>query len=176
MNNFWRITKYNPDFRDSQGSYFKDDWTSISDLGKSFSGNVFTIQEYLKIEQKYVDTVLLFVKYLKIPGLKVKNLMKWTEEFIYSEYYSKEMINLYNSVKENDLLDSDKLMNLCKLVLRENLGCQLLYEDKIFIHFGYDYYMYVGCTESCDEVIQKVSQLGLFVEQIESPYTDDKII
>lgn len=30
-----RITKYNPDNRDENGSYKLDEWTSISDIGKT---------------------------------------------------------------------------------------------------------------------------------------------
>ena len=29
--NYYRITKYNPEFRNEQGFYTKNDWTSISD-------------------------------------------------------------------------------------------------------------------------------------------------
>lgn len=176
MNYSWRITKYNPIFRDSQGKYCNEEWTSIFDVGKSFSGQVFTIQDYLQTEKMYIKAVLDFVEYLKLPGLKVTSLMKWTNEFKYSQYYSKEMIELYCNIKEDDILNSENLLNLCKLILRENLGCQLLYETKIFVHFGYDYYMYIGCDESCEDVIQKISKMGLFVEDFKSPYLVDEDI
>ncbi|MFL0507599.1 hypothetical protein ACH0B5_17895 [Ureibacillus sp. 179-F W5.1 NHS] len=30
----WRITKYNPAFRDQDGAYMKDEWISSSDIGQ----------------------------------------------------------------------------------------------------------------------------------------------
>lgn len=54
----WRIIKYNPAFRDERGAYLKDEWTSVSDVGKSFDGEVLTFEEYYKIENAYVASDL----------------------------------------------------------------------------------------------------------------------
>ncbi len=37
MKFMWRVTKYNPTFRDENGTYIKDEWTSFSDIGKKVS-------------------------------------------------------------------------------------------------------------------------------------------
>jgi hypothetical protein len=31
----FRISKYDPQYRNNRGSYMRDDWTSVSDFGKS---------------------------------------------------------------------------------------------------------------------------------------------
>jgi hypothetical protein len=41
---------------DLEGHYTKK-WTSQSDINKVFNEELFTIEEYMKIEQKYVDVV-----------------------------------------------------------------------------------------------------------------------
>jgi hypothetical protein len=41
---------------DLEGHYTKK-WTSRSDINKVFNRELFTIEEYMKIEQKYVDVV-----------------------------------------------------------------------------------------------------------------------
>jgi hypothetical protein len=46
----WRVTKYKPDFRDERGAYLRDEWTSLSEVGKSFGGVKLTFEEYRKIE------------------------------------------------------------------------------------------------------------------------------
>ena len=46
----YRISKYNPKFRDEDGFYTRKEWTSISDIGESFDGSEVTIHEYLEIE------------------------------------------------------------------------------------------------------------------------------
>lgn len=50
------IVKYNPLYFDLEGHYTKK-WTSQSDINKVFNEELFTIEEYMKIEQKYVDVV-----------------------------------------------------------------------------------------------------------------------
>ena len=64
--NGWRITKYNPAFRDERGVYLKDEWTSVSDVGKSFDGVVLTFKEYREIEDNYVSTALSLTPLLKL--------------------------------------------------------------------------------------------------------------
>jgi hypothetical protein len=56
-------------------------------------------------------------------------------------------------------------------VLREKFWCRL---DGVgaFIHFGYDYYMYIGVPVTCIGAITLARQLGLFVEPFQSPYTN----
>lgn len=39
-----------------------------------------------------------------------------------------------------------------------------------FVHFGYDYYMYVGVETPCPQAQRLAAQLGLFVEEMRSPY------
>jgi uncharacterized protein YydD (DUF2326 family) len=34
-----RTTKYNPEFRNDQGYYIKDEWTAVSDIGNIFDRN-----------------------------------------------------------------------------------------------------------------------------------------
>jgi hypothetical protein len=51
--NYVRITKYDPQNRDANGHYtLVDEWTSISDVGKSFQGKILTMEQYLAIEEK----------------------------------------------------------------------------------------------------------------------------
>ncbi len=80
----WRITKYNPNFRDENGSYTKDEWTSLYDVGKKYNDKVFTIEEYLETEEKYINSILKIMTFAKIPYLQVRNLYKWEQDFVIS--------------------------------------------------------------------------------------------
>src|SRR5262249_56008880 len=42
----FRVTKYDPRFRDSRGAYMREDWIAMSDIGKSFEGVTLTASEY----------------------------------------------------------------------------------------------------------------------------------
>ncbi len=56
-----------------------------------------------------------------------------------------------------------------RLILREDMWCKFE-SDNVSIHFGYDYYMYIGSNASCDSVIEQIRLNGLFVEPYRSPY------
>jgi len=62
------------------------------------------------------------------------------------------------------------LADVCRLVLREILWCKLESTNGFYIHFGYDYYMYVGSPVSSQRAIDYGKQNGLYVEEMESPY------
>lgn len=53
----WRITKYNPKFRNELGHYQKKEWTSVSDIGKIFEGKQLTVEEYLNTENLYINSI-----------------------------------------------------------------------------------------------------------------------
>jgi hypothetical protein len=170
MEHCWRITKYNPNLRDENGNYTKDEWTAISDVGKKYSGEVFIMDQYLTVEDKYIIAIINIMDSAEIPCLEVKRLNKWEHEFEFEEYYTDNMLNLYRTVKNGDRFHKDKLVDLCKLLLRENIGCQLWFESNMYVHFGYDYYMYVGINSDCHDALEGIRNLGLFVEKFESPY------
>lgn len=62
----YRITKYNPANRNDSGNYCGDDWTSISDVGKFYNGELFTIEEYLRVENLYVCAVKKYMEYTHV--------------------------------------------------------------------------------------------------------------
>ena len=33
--NHWRVTKYNPQYRNRKGVYTKEEWTEVADIGNS---------------------------------------------------------------------------------------------------------------------------------------------
>lgn len=54
-------------------------------------------------------------------------------------------------------------------VLRERYWCRFEDESR-FVHFGYDYYMYVGDLTRCADSQSLARTLDLFPEEFESPY------
>ena len=170
----WRITKYNPAFRISNGSYNKPEWSSFSDIGKSFEGVELSLNEYLQIESKYINAIILFINNLKIPYLKILDLEKYTlsNEIInkYKKIYPYKIVNIFNKIKNNAKYNIEEIDVISKLVLREHIWLKLEYENKFFIHFGYDYYLYIGSIIKNNLLIDKIINDGLFVEEYNSPY------
>lgn len=172
----WRITKYNPKYRDENGAYKKNEWISFSDIGKIFNGEKLTLNDYIKIESSYIDTIISFIKVLKIPYLIITDLEKYEldNDIInkYKEIYPNAMLNIFNNIKNNAEYNIDKITHICKLVLREHLWLKLKYTKEFFIHFGYDYYMYICSNVKDDLLIEKIKNIGLFIEDFISPYLE----
>ena len=80
------------------------------------------------------------------------------------------MIELFERLHEGTVIEIRDIEHLCRLVLREQLWCKLENDNIMFIHFGYDYYMYIGCLSKSEGVINLIKKIGLFLEKFESPY------
>jgi intein/homing endonuclease len=168
--NCWRITKYNPTFRDIYGSYQKNEWTSISDIGETFDGKRLTTEDYIRTENLYIDAIIDFLKELEISGLKIDGLEKNKVVIEPNNLYTYEMTILFEAVKNQQFLSIKQVECISRLILREQLWAKLSYRQTIFVHFGYDFYMYIGCEHEYKDVIKKIEKTGLFVEPFESPY------
>ena len=169
--NGWRITKYNPTFRDKCGTYLKDEWTSVSDVGKSFDGAVLTFKEYREIEDTYVSTALSFVSEAGLDRLTITYL----ETHRVSEARAEDLQDIAFDPKlarKGMALSGEDLADVCRLVLREIFWCKLEAESGFYIHFGYDYYLYIGSPVASEKAIGCGKRQELFVEEVASPYLD----
>jgi len=171
----WRVTKYNPNSRDETGKYINNEWTSFGDIGKSFNSIEFTIDDYKLVEDAYVNAVLLFMSIHNISTMNIIGLEKHSDTLEIKQFqdvYPTEITDFYSKLKRCDVLGLKEIELLCKLVLREHLWCKLDYCGTMFVHFGYDFYMYIGGLIKSDSAIESIIKSGLFVESFESPYND----
>lgn len=166
----WRVTKYNPDFRDENGYYtLIEEWTCPSEIGETINGNDFTLEEYHQVEEAYVNSVIKFIEESHIGSLRILQLeCDISEEDKLSSLYEKEFEKLI--LKEDSRLHKNEIRLICKMVLRNFLWCKLYSKDNFFVHFGWDYYMYIGSNVNCLSSIEFATNNGLFVEQFTSPY------
>ena len=77
----YSISKYRPQFYDSQSCYTRNEWTSISDIGKSFDDGVLTTNEYLETERHYINTAIELARisgcsYLTVDYLEGKHIVQ----------------------------------------------------------------------------------------------------
>lgn len=155
----FKITKYDPAFFGESGSYQRDEWTSRSDVGKSFDGAVLTEAEYQKVEDSYLEAVRLLAGAADVDELAVRELeirddtSKW-------------------QLGEGQRVTVEEAVEICREMLREGaVWCLLEQGDQFYVHVGYDYYMYVGMTGDPAAAVEAIRRLGLFVEpDWPSPY------
>ena len=163
--------KYDPCYRDSCGVYLRNEWTSFSDIGQIFEDNKFIFEDYMKMEDAYIDAIIFFMECLGIEALKVANLEKHGA-LDHNQYYTQNMIDTFENIKNGDLVTLEKIKVLSRLILREDLWCKFE-SSNMYVHFGYDYYLYIGSKNPCRNTIKKIEKTGLFVEAYKSPYLDD---
>ena len=150
----YRVSKYNPRLR-VDNKYLIDEWTSYTDIGKTFSKKTFTLAEYETVEQNYIDCIIEIVltsltKEFKICSLEKHAHIKW---------------------KNNQILTLDLLQDFIRDCLREKCWAKLENQN-LFVHFGYDYYVYIGTRLEYGLVKDIVQKHKLYAEQFSSPYLD----
>jgi hypothetical protein len=147
------VTKYNPSHRNAAGGHASEEWTSFGDVG-----NKVTLEEYQEVEAGYIAAALEFLRESGLSGLRVAGLENPAEHAI--------------SFHEGTWLALDALEEAFRLVLREHLWCRFEDDSGAFVHFGYDYNMYIGVSRTSPLVIVGAERLGLFVEDFPSPYRE----
>ncbi|HEV7298383.1 MAG TPA: hypothetical protein VGN72_03390 [Tepidisphaeraceae bacterium] len=153
--NEYRVTKYNPVFRDSSGAYTRDEWISFGDIGRSFDGVTLTPESYGRVEDAYVATAVAFLRESAVPHLTVRALENKQGQAV--------------PINEGDALPIEQLADVLRSLLREEFWCRLEANDA-FMHVGWDYYMYVGVPRPCPAARREAEERGLYVEDFASPY------
>ena len=151
----FRVTKYDPSPRNHLGHFMHDDWTSISQIGKNIQGKTLKKSEYERVEDAYLNAIDAFLSESKVDTMIIDKIEMHREKFAY---------------RVGQKLQAFEIRQISQLALREKLWCQLRSPRKAYLHFGWDYYMYLGVSRSCPSAITLAHSTGLFVEPFLSPY------
>ena len=169
----WRLTKYNPIHRGADGAYTRDEWTSVGDIGREITGHTLSVDEYLATEQAHLDIIERFLIGSKTPNWRITHL-----EYEYDRHWT-AWLNKHGVpplgrrvVLRNDRVISTNLaIDICKMCLRELAWCKLEGADgQSFIHFGWDYYVYLGCKNDLPGLRNFTETKSLYLEPFISPY------
>jgi hypothetical protein len=162
MRNQYRVTKYDPSFRDTNGAFLKDDWTSYSDISRIFNASPLSGPEYLAIESAYLLSVEEFLCEADIQILQLRGLEnKFGHE-------------LPQFIQPLAMLSVLQCVEFARIALREIAWGKLVAPGRAYVHFGYDYYMYLGVPTKCPKSVTAAHTRGLFVERIRSPYLRER--
>ncbi len=153
--NEYRVTKYDPSLRGPDGSFMGDAWTSVAQIGESFASVVLTEEEYQRVEGAYVYVALAFLEEGGVTTCKIEGL--------------ENSRGLPLTFSEGDVVRADQLPDIMRQLLREQFWCRLVAPNG-FVHFGWDFYMYIGVPHRCVAAERKAAAAGLFVEEFPSPH------
>jgi hypothetical protein len=154
----YRITKYDPALRDEDGAYRRDEWISRSDIGRSYNGEVLTEAGYQAVEDAYLFAVEAFLTEAGVDRLILRGVENRREDPVPSW------------LAEGASLSVPQCVDFARMALRESVWGHLAVPGQAYVHFGYDYYMYVGVPARCPAAIAETQRRGLFVEDFRSPY------
>jgi hypothetical protein len=155
----YRVTKYDPQFRDVDGSYRKPEWTAYSDIGRKYSGRTLTRQRYLATEKRYLNAMTAFLREAGIDTLKISGLETRSSP-----------AGIAKQWKPKRLLSVAQARRFATQVFRGLIWGRLVAPGRGFVHFGYDLYMYIGVSRHTPNAIQRTVASGLYVEHLKSPY------
>jgi hypothetical protein len=164
----WRITKYNPALRNLQGHYLAEDWIAISDIGRFFTGKQLTYEDYFSCESAYASSVLSFLSEAGLSSLRVTELENHYVADVKVERL-RDIVFQPALLKAGSIVGGRDLEDIIRLILREVLWCKLIETNKFYVHFGWDYYMYIGSMVPSYAAIRHAELRGLFVEEMASP-------
>lgn len=160
----FRITKYNPSFRNERGEYILDEWTSFYDIGKKFYDGILTEQAYFEKEHAYIQAIELLLRDNDLRLMHIVQLEKNIPEDLYKSLTNNEKKFIENIEVGMSIIHND-IKSLCKMILRELVWAKLESPNGLLaIEFGYDYYMYVICNEIDEKTKENILRSGLFVE------------
>ncbi len=166
----YRITKYDPANRDSDGRYAVDDWTSVGDIGKVFAGQPLSLKEYLRMEDAYVAAAIQSMERTGLQAVRMTEL-EWNGEYDHLPTELFESTQQFEKqLQGRSSIDAHGVEAAVRLVLREMMWCKLVGDHGFYIHFGFDYYMYIGSANT--NLADWSVPAGLFVEEVESPYSE----
>lgn len=162
----YSITKY------SRTISSKEEWTSISDIGKIYDGFILDEKEYKKVEDSYVRAVLEVASYMGIEYFRIKNVFRWKDlrkdikgNTILEKLYSQSMLKIYEGITNESIINKETLCDLLRLELREDIGGLLYVPYRLKIFIGDDYMMGVHVSKSLENIFEKISNLGLNIYQ-----------
>jgi hypothetical protein len=146
----YRVTKYDPEKRDEFGRYSDEhEWTCYSDVG-----DIVLLDEYERIEKSYVDTAIGLLLEAEVVEVNLVGFDSNSRAIPY---------------KEGETLRTELLERVIQQILRNQLWCRIESGEN-YIHFGWDYSMYIGVSINTPAVITTAIERGLYVENFKSPY------
>ena len=70
----FRVTKYDPAYRDHRGAFMRNEWISYGDIGRIFDYLIFTEVEYHRVEDAYASVAIAFLRESAVTHLSVMGL------------------------------------------------------------------------------------------------------
>lgn len=163
----WRTTKYDPALRSGSGAFTENTWSSVWDIGKSFDTGTLSTEEYLRVESAYAETATSFAVESGVFQVEISDFESQLAS--QAELTELGLPEIPGPPDPGSRIPAHRIGDLVRLNLRELAWFKVRAYD-FFIHFGHDFYMYIGSDTPCEDSRRLAESLGIFVEYFESPH------
>lgn len=119
----------------------------------------------MRTESDYINAITTFMVEMGLNKIYLNDLEMWSDEVI-----GQNASSFLRKMWVGKAVTAQEVRELARLTLRNVIWCKLSYKKEFFVHFGYDYYMYIGAIKDCSNAQEKVQDTGLYVENFNSPY------
>lgn len=161
------VTKYNPIYRNKDGHYLKDEWTEFAHIGNTYNGELFTYDEYLRIENMYVSAIEYFFNYLNCYKIRLMRPIYFLDR-IELDIRNNELYLFYTNLRGRRVLNLQEALKVSKLIMRGAMDGVLFCkgDDEISVRFGYDFYLYLDAPEDKNKIKEYIeNKIGLFTSR-----------
>jgi hypothetical protein len=157
----FRLSKYDPAKRDLTGAFRDQDWVSYSQIGSEIGGRVLRKGEYERVEDAYVETIR---EMLTEAGLQQVGIERFRR-------FGKPARDI-KAFRKGQKVDLDTLSRLTRLTLQDRVEVGFSVPRKMYLHFGFDFLVYIGLARPTPAAKAFASENGLFLEEMASPYRE----
>lgn len=159
----YSITKY---FEFNISNY--NDWGSICDIGKEYKGIKLTAEEYMRVENAYVESIMKITEFMKLEQFRIKNVW-YSQDFlkrlkknnVIQNLYTDSMIQVYKNVGNDSFFGKNELSDLIRLELREDMAGLIYVPYRLKVFIGYDLMMSVYTSMRLDKIRCEITDLRL---------------
>lgn len=147
---------------------FSAAWTSHTQIGREFDGNILTPDAYIAVESVYIDVADHAHKSAGRPGLAISGVECPNAAIA---PVPGETVNC-EQLRDGAEFPAPRLPELIRTCLREIAWYRIVATNREFeVHFGWDYTMYVICpSEMPAELVAEAERRGVQVELAPSPH------
>ena len=162
----YSISKYQPELYDDTGCYRRNEWSSVGDIGKTFYNGVLSIDEYMKVEQRYIEAAMTLARLSGCTYLTISNLEGQEDimDFVNVKPYNIELSVIAQKIKQGLRVRISDCADYLRLCIREYCWAIFANHSHNFsIDFGYDLYMHVHTDLPESQVEEIASAFNLYL-------------
>lgn len=162
-----KLQKYDPQFFDQIDGYTKNEWTEVSDIGRSFEGHALTCEEYIEVEESYLDFLDHLMECVGIDQLQVvRDSFDIEDHHSWREYTfgipEDELVNF----KDHSWLGRIQIRAFARLALRGLLGFALTDRKGFFFMFTGEFYVHIGMDAKVNTIYRKSGRHKLYLVKV----------